>query len=127
MIWIFFCVNTIDRYIYWWDRICGNLWIDRYFRILSSTRTWRLRYTFLKYPVGGFTSKSKVSKWSYSSLFFKELIFLFYYTKTDKPVQLRLRIGEKLRKKTFACFVLWWAISINRKRLWIIFAKYSKI
>ena len=35
----------------WWDRFSGNFLIDRYFRILCSTRTWRLRYTFLKYPV----------------------------------------------------------------------------
>ena len=44
-------MNIFLRIRYWWDRFCGNLWIDRYFRILSGTRIWRLRYTFLKYPV----------------------------------------------------------------------------
>ena len=39
------------RLIDWWDRFCGNFWIDNYFRILRGTRTWRLRYIFLKYPV----------------------------------------------------------------------------
>ena len=28
-----------------------QFWINRYFRILCGTRTWKLRYTFLKYPV----------------------------------------------------------------------------
>ena len=48
--WIFSC--AIDRYVNrLWDHFCGNCWIDRYFRILHGTWSWRLRYTFLKYPV----------------------------------------------------------------------------
>ena len=40
-----------DWYVDWWDRFCSNFWIDLYFRLLLGTPTWRLRYTFLKYPV----------------------------------------------------------------------------
>ena len=41
-------IDNILKYIFTYIYICGNFWIDRYFRILYGTRTWRLRYTFLK-------------------------------------------------------------------------------
>ena len=40
----YFKVNSIDRL----NRFCGNICINR---TLRDTRTWRLRYTFLNYPV----------------------------------------------------------------------------
>ena len=46
-----FILCEFDIQIDWWDRFCSNFLIDRYFIILHGTQTWRLRHTFLKYPV----------------------------------------------------------------------------
>ena len=52
-IWIynFYMIFEFDKKIDWWDRFCGNFWVDTYLRILCGTQNWRLRYTYLKYPV----------------------------------------------------------------------------
>ena len=34
----------------WIDRFCGNFWIDRYFRILSGTRTLKAPVHFSEIP-----------------------------------------------------------------------------
>ena len=112
---ILFC--QLDRYIIhmyveWWDRLCGNFWIERYFRILSGTRTWRLRYTFLKYPVYIMIQLSQQVYWNRKlGCYLRSWSWIFYTSLTNRYVNLRNKNSWNMSCKGQK--YIQWLISIN--------------